>query len=59
VCLAEDGCAREMHTRTEDRRAERKRERAVCGRRWLRVGAVLEAWTEGSPRHSKQEEELD
>ena len=56
VRLAEARGGREMHAR----RAERIWEGAVCGRRWVKVGAVLEAWAEGRPRHSKKQEgELD
>jgi hypothetical protein len=55
VCLAEGGRGGEMHARG----AERIGKRAVCGRRWVKVGSVLEAWAEGRPRHSKLEEVLD
>lgn len=57
VCLAEDRRRGEVHARAKNGRAEREGERAVCGRWWVKVGAVLETWAEGSPRHSKQEEE--
>lgn len=54
VRLAEAWCRGEVHARTKGGRAERKRKRAVCGRRWVKVGGVLETWAEGGARHSKQ-----
>lgn len=51
VRLAETRGGGEVHARSEDGGAEREGERRVCGRGWVNVCAVLEAWAEGSPRH--------
>jgi hypothetical protein len=48
VCLAENRRRGEVHA---NGRAERKGERAVCGRGWVKVCSVLETWAEGIPRH--------
>jgi hypothetical protein len=42
VSLAKAGSRREVHARAQGRRAEGKGQRAVCGRRWVKVCAVLE-----------------
>ena len=51
VCLAENWRRGEVHARTKSGRAEGERKRAVRGRRWVKVCAVLETWAKGSPRH--------
>jgi hypothetical protein len=53
VGLAEAGSWGEMNTRTQDRGGQGKGERAIRGRRRVRVCLMLETWAQGCPRHSK------